>query len=187
MVFAWGCHVFGSWCLVQAGERCAVPAVAAVSGDDWDKVIEISSPCWGSQARCYALSYLSSSSTASITGTEATQSGVQHCWLSKECVFSDKEWQQSHPKPAAGRAGQHCRLTVLPEQGQPCPTPCSSQPALYTHKQRSIGIWGGISVQNLDCLAKDRVKRKGRDTHIQIGKNSFCNPVSKSGPKIDNT
>lgn len=89
-----------SWCLVQAGERCAVPAVAAVSGDDWDKVIEISSPCWGSQARCYALSYLSSSSIASITGTEAAQSGVQHCWLSKECVFSDKEWQ---PPQASSR------------------------------------------------------------------------------------
>lgn len=40
-----------AWCVVQAGEGCAAPAVAAISGDDWDKVIEISSPCWGSQAR----------------------------------------------------------------------------------------------------------------------------------------
>lgn len=37
--------------MVQAGEGCAAPSVAAISGDDWDKVIEISSPCWGSQAR----------------------------------------------------------------------------------------------------------------------------------------
>lgn len=113
-----------------------------------------------------ALSYLSSSSTVSIAGTEAAQSSVQQCWLNKDCVFYDKEWQQSYPQPAAGRAGRAlqmwpcCQSRASPA---PCPAP-ASQPALYTHKH---GVCEGFSVQNLDCWAKDGVKREGRDTRCK--------------------
>lgn len=81
------------------------------------------------QGSC-ALSYLSPSSIASMTGTEAAQSGVQRHWVSKESVSCDKEWGQSCPQPAAGRAGRP--LWMWPCcQSRASPAP-ASQPCVLT-------------------------------------------------------